>query len=369
MRSLALLKVVLINIVLTVCLLEFGLRAQQRFGPLFDLEFRPNNVLIARSNELNHVPPPDESWDANGLRRMEENSTNCSPRLLFMGDSFMQGVRKIAKDNYLPVPQAETIPFHVRRLFRERFGQELCVFNAGFASYSPSIYVPQAKKLIPVVKPDLVVIDVDETDMWDDYYRYRELVIRDANGSVAAVRETPLNVQFIQGLTESTDKTLYLHRLFSKLHFTRVEYPKMVAQYSRDRPLDNLALSKLSADEVKTAHQQEVEFFKRNLEDLSRTVVERMGSPESLLYIHHPHLQHLTSTGPVFNNVASETIREVATHNGIRYYDATEDLKAVFGAKAQDYYIPDDMHFNAAGTQAYAAAITKYLAECCIKKK
>jgi hypothetical protein len=356
-------RIVLINIIVTMCLFEVALRVQQKIGPLVDLDLDRHNVMIELSEELNHIPVPGENWDSNGFRRMEEpNSAQCSQRLLFMGDSFMQGIQKTADGDIITSRSVDTIPVHVRRYFKESLGRELCVFNAGVASYSPSIFVPQAKKLIPLVKPDVVVIDVDETDLWDDYYRYRELVTRDDNGSIAAVRPTPVSIQFVRGLVASTDKMLYVHRLFSKLYFTRVEYLKILARYNERRPADNLFLAKLRVAEALEKHASEIEYFKTTLEDLTHTVLTRMGTPDAFIYIHHPHLGHLRTADVVLNNLVSETLRDVASRHNVRYYDATEDLKAEFGDAPKKYYIPDDVHFNAAGTQAYGTAVAKYLA-------
>jgi hypothetical protein len=360
MRVLSIARLVVINVVITGCLLELSLRAQQKIGPLIDLDLRAENIMMELSQELNHVPAPGEYWDRDGFRRMEEsNSAQCSQRLLFMGDSFMQGSQRTSDGDIVASRPADTVPVHVKRYFKDSLGKELCVFNAGHASYSPSIFVPQTKKLIPVVKPDIVVIDVDETDLWDDYYRYRELVARDENGSIAAVRPTPVNVQFHHGLVESTSKTLYVHRLFSKLYFTRVEFPKSLARYNERRPADNLMLAKLPAAEAMEKHGLEIEYFKKTLEDLTQTVVSRMGTPDALIYVHHPHLGHLTG---VFNNVVSEALRDVSSRYNVRYYDAVEDLRSEFGAAPEEYYIADDVHLNAAGTRAYGIAVAKYLA-------
>jgi hypothetical protein len=363
LRALSITRLVAINIVVALCLLELGLRVQQKIGPLIDLDLRDVNMMSALSEELNHVPAPGEEWDHDRFRKMETpNSAQCSQRILFLGDSFMQGVQRIRDGEYITSLPSDTVPVHVRRFFREELGKELCVFNAGLASYSPSIFVPQAKKLIPLVRPDIVVIDVDETDLWDDYYRYRELVTRDDNGSIAAVRPTPLNVQFLQGLVTSTNKTLYVHRLFSKLYFTRIEFPRMHSRYNRPRPADNLVLAKLSAAELMERHGLEIEYFRNTLEDLTQTVVTRMGTPNALIYIHHPHLGHLSTAGGAFNNLVSEILRDVASRHDVRYYDATEDLRQEFREEPQKYYIPDDMHFNSAGTRAYGTAVAKYLA-------
>jgi lysophospholipase L1-like esterase len=186
--------------------------------------------------------------------------------------------------------------------------------------------------------------------------------MRDDDGSITAVRPTPVYVQFHNGLVDSTSKILFTHRLFSKLYFTSIEYPRLLARYNERRPNDNLFLAKLPAAEARQIHASEIEHFKSTLDDLTRTVVARVGSPQRLIYIHHPHLGHLSTTGIKFNNVVSEVLRDVASRNNVRYYDATEELKVEFGGSPETYYIPDDVHFNAAGTRAYGIAVGKYLA-------
>jgi hypothetical protein len=71
-------------------------------------------------------------------------------------------------------------------------------------------------------------------------------------------------------------------------------------------------------------------------------------------------LQHLV-TGDVFNEVVATTVRETASHHHAWYYDATEDLRKALGSGPQNYYFPNDMHFNAAGLRAYALAVAGYL--------
>lgn len=207
--------VVAINLALTLALLEIALRVQQAFGPLYDLDVNANPSAFGLSDELNHTFLPTETqWNGDGIRRMRvPNSAPCAPRLLFMGDSFMQG---LGID--------DTIPVHVRSYFHDVLHREICAINAGTSSYSPSVYVPQARKLVPKIKPDAAIIDVDETDLWDDYYRYRHLVVRDRSGSIVAVRRTPLGEEFRLGVAAATAKPLYLQRLFAKLYFTRVVY-------------------------------------------------------------------------------------------------------------------------------------------------
>ena len=348
----AIVLVVAVNVLLTAGLVEIALRLQQQFGPIYDLSVNREILSVELSELLNHVPAPGPDVDANGIRKLDKpNSDGCGPRLLFLGDSFMQGLGPV-----------DNIPYYVRRYFQQSLHRELCVFNAGVSSYSPSTFIPQAKKLIPLLKPDFVIIDVDETDLWDDYYRYRHLVVRDDGGSIIAVRPTPLAVWFYDGLAKSTDNTLYIQRLVSKLYFTRIKFPKLYEQYWRGKPRDGLWLSRLPEAEARSAHAAEIAYFKTTLEDLTQTIVSRMGTADAVVYIHHPHLQHLGAAGAVFNHVVSDTVREIVSRHRVRFYDATGDLKTEFGVDPQKYYVANDMHFNAAGTRAYGVAVAKYLA-------
>jgi hypothetical protein len=351
-RWLAIGRIAIINVVIALCLLEITLRVQQKIGPIYDLDFHSDAIMQGLSDELNHVHPTSPDWDADGIRRMNEpNPPHCSAKLLFMGDSFMEGPGT-----------DDTVPVHVKRFFRQTMSRDLCVFNAGCSTYAPSIFVPQAKKLIPKLMPDLVLIDVDETDIYDDYFRYRQLVTRDGSGSIVAVRRTPIIDYFQHGLLESVNKRLYLHRFLAKLHFTKIDYPAAFARYFQDKPRDMLWLARLPAAEVRSRYGPAIEHFESTLEDLTSTVVTRLVGADKLIYLHHPHLQHLRASGG-FNDIVSATIRKVASRNGVQYYDATDDLKAAFREEPGKYYIPDDVHFNALGQRAYGLAIAKYLAK------
>jgi len=345
--------VVAVNLVLTLALVEIALRVQQALGPLYDLDVNKDAIAFGLSDELNHTFLPSEiEWDADGIRRMRvPNAARCAPKLLFMGDSFMQG---LGID--------DTIPVHVRFYFHEVLHREICAVNAGASSYSPSIYVPQAEKLIPKIKPDVVVIDVDETDLWDDYYRYRQLVVRDRSGSIVAVKRTPLAEGFREGLAAAGKKPLYLQRLFAKLYFTRIAYPRLSAEYRRNMEQDGFWVSRAPVAEARQRYGAAIAYFGATLQDLTEVVTRLMGGAQGLVYIHHPHLENLRTGGDAFNTVVSDTIREVAARNHVRYYDATDDLKVQFGTSPESYYIPNDMHFNERGLQAYSLAVAKYLA-------
>ena len=70
---------------------------------------------------------------------------------MFLGDSFMDGY-----------DDEHTIPSILTKLLAK---EDICVepINVGLSSYSPAIFVPQLRTLYPIVKPDYVVVDIDDS--------------------------------------------------------------------------------------------------------------------------------------------------------------------------------------------------------------
>lgn len=230
MRWLRLTGQALLLVVGWAAIFEIGLRLQQYFGPLYDLELAHVDITW-ESNVLNHVPSPQSqhmciygdlsgysyrrSYDANGIRIIDDSELlrGCrhSASVLFLGDSFMEGY-----------DDKNTLPYHVAKYFKTEHGTCLKTHNAGYTSYSPAIFVPQAKRLLPIVRPDYIVLDVDETDLYDDFVRYRKLIVRDALGRNVGVRASPIGHECSVGLLEVREHTLYLTRFVAKLWLTFV---------------------------------------------------------------------------------------------------------------------------------------------------
>ena len=109
---------------------EIGLRVQQYFGPLYDLEMASIN-LDWESDVLNHQPTPENqnlciygdltgfsykrTYDANGIRIIDDAALLAGCRnpisVLFLGDSFMEGF-----------DDKNTLPYHVAKYFKTERG-------------------------------------------------------------------------------------------------------------------------------------------------------------------------------------------------------------------------------------------------------
>ena len=121
-------------------------------GPVQGQAFHVN-ALGLRERELAVPPPP-------GTRR-----------ILMLGDSFTEGAGLAAED---------TVPRRLETLLAPRCpGVE--VVNAGTASYSPILHYLVLQELGARLRPELVVLNFDVTDVHDDLVR-TALADRDAEG-------------------------------------------------------------------------------------------------------------------------------------------------------------------------------------------
>ena len=354
---------------------EAALRLQQKLGPIYDLEMatRLDESLDSYSDTLNHRPvgravdsieTTDASgrprtysyfveYDADGIRlpRPGPPSPQCRNRksTLFLGDSFMQGY-----------DDRNTVPYHVSAELEARTGLCVAAYNAGYSSYSPSMFIVQANRLMPLLRPDYVVVDIDETDLFDEYVRYRSQIVRDEQGRTIAVSGTPAYSDYVSGLAEIRSRALYVARFIEKLYFTRVHMPRLLADF---RGKDPLAYSVDTSSGAADRYWVELTYFESRVDELAITLL-RYLPPKNVFFIHHPHLEHIRPdvSGRPWKRLVATAVARVAERHGLNFFDATDVLAERFGTTPENFYRPGDMHFNLEGTRLYALAVAAYLA-------
>ncbi len=279
-KALHILLILLVNLLV----LEAGLRLQQAMGPVIDLEMAGMN-FDAFSDDLNHVPHRVVDWSLNGsakygeyaghrytVRRNELGVRIGGPppewgeadplRVLFLGDSFVEGY-----------DTETTISYQAREFLRERLGHEipLQMLNAGHSSYAPSILIPQARNLIPVLNPDLVVVVIDQTDLGDDCTRYRWLIRWDEDDHIDGVRASPVGLEEVRGLMAIREAPTYIERLVRKYHHTRIHMPAFRRAYHAWFPRPPLWFA-MDPEGSAEKYVEEIAFFSRNVDELIETV-------------------------------------------------------------------------------------------------
>jgi len=359
---------------------EIGLRMQQYFGPLYDLEMADIN-LTWESDVLNHKPQPEKqnmciygdltgftykrSFDENGIRIVDDTALLAGCRnpisVLFLGDSFMEGY-----------DDKNTLPYQVAEYFKAQRGVCLKTYNAGYSSYSPAIFVPQATKLLPILRPDYIVVDVDETDLYDDFVRYRELIVRNERGQNVGVKASPIGHECSVGSMAARKHPLYLMRLVAKLWLSLVHMPSVI---EKNRSDDNLVLFSYSQDhgaDLEQKYAKALSSFRQNLQELADVLKDYTEDGNRVLFVYHPHLQHLKpdAAGRVWNDLVSSSVQNACLANNFLFFNATETLKQRFGSHPENFYWRQgDMHFNFKGLQEYSAEVAGFMASAVIKPK
>jgi hypothetical protein len=168
MRRFALATVLVLSVTLALILAEVVLRAAAGRS----LASRTHRYMTS-DPVLHHRARPGVSaivagtpFDTNSLGLRDREYASPKPpsvlRVLMLGDSFTEGGGLVIE---------QTVPKRVEKALNARGCGAYEVVNAGVASYSPILEYLLLQRLLPVLQPDLVVLNFDMTDVHDDLVR------------------------------------------------------------------------------------------------------------------------------------------------------------------------------------------------------
>lgn len=364
----------LLYLAFLLLLAELALRLQQKLGPFYRLEFNEIS-LSCLSDTLNHKNPPGatddpfifwntlgdrrRSYDQDGIRietlRPYFKRSRETLTILFMGDSFMEGF-----------DDKHTIPQYIWEYFQKTSlaGYPINLLNAGCSSYAPIIFIVEARQLIPKLKPDIVVVDIDETDIIDHNFRYQGLIVRDAHDVVTAVKPSPLLFEFLNGFLEIKKQPSYLARFILKFHHTRIRMPRLTRLYPQGLTLDKALRSYLyglgGTSEIN--YMNYYPGFKKDVVELIQTLTRLMGDKNRVLLLYHSNTRRIQNKTKIDSPVLA-AIKSASKETGTAYYDATEDLTKSFTGDLDNYYVATDdlKHFNFEGLRIYSEFVARKL--------
>ena len=290
----------------------------------------------------------EERYDERGIKhstlRPQEGE---GMRILFMGDSFIEGYDDV---NTVPQRAYEWIIGH------GSLQRPVIILNAAYSSYSPLIFTVQAKRLLPVVRPDFVVVDIDETDIYDDAVRYRDQVVRDEQGRVVAIGRNPERQQLIEGCAEIASLPLQLLRLTGTLYY---QLRLTLLDWRQRRSERLFAVAEIGDRDLPPELVEQMRYFSTTLDELFATLKEHVPASR-ILIVRHPHLRHLqkdNSGRPAMNRKVGELVAAAANRNGVAFFDAQDELATQFAGNPERYYWNVDMHFDFDGIRAYGELV------------
>ena len=314
----------------------------------------PGQDRIVRDFEKAGIPPFSRKVNTQGFimeRELPQQKGERSYRIAYLGDSFTEGT----------CPEADSVPAIVERTLRVPGYENVEVLNAGTASYAPTLYYLLLKTKVLSYHPDLVVVNVDMTDVFDDSL-YSATLQSDAQGDpVACPPGHPLlgtHRRTERGLEEITTTQRFMYWLSERSYAV-----KMIAQAisSRERYKPSTSTSVPPAfawcDPARSPRARDD--VQRSMELLSRVIKLAKEHGIKIVITAVPHLEQFQGTWSLepMNDIASVCAKE-----NVPFLNPVEAFKNKLGTTPpQEIYIPGDMHFNAKGYRMWGEIQVEFL--------
>lgn len=269
-------------------------------------------------------------------------------RIFYLGDSNTQGV---------VAPEYKMVEL-VEKMLNEKYsgsGMKFEVINTGTSSYSCMQYYLLSKRIMKY-SPDLVVLDIDMTDVPNDFL-YRQTAVKDENGDYIAVKPD-VSSKYIMtphGFVKYQNGSGFMFSL-SKYSDFMFFVDRFVSEYLCKKVTDDESADWLAhkwTDKIEKNVNESMKIIAMNVEFLRKNNVRIMitGVPYYNQY-----------TG-FFSDKPHEVLQETAAKLKVPFLNSYLILKnKIKGTSQTDYYWDnDDSHFNIAGNKLWAQAQFEFI--------
>lgn len=283
-------------------------------------------------------------------------------RIFYLGDSFTEGC----------VPMDQSVPSVIERRLKElRCNATFEVINTGTSSYSPLIYLVLLRKVLPQYRPDLIVVNVDLTDDFDDWKYHHTAQHDEENVPVAVAPGSPFS---------APDTVNFWQRLRVFLYRNSALFN--VLMQVRDLRTGQRVESERLSDEAATALHKRGQYTRWSWtrdkwDDLTKTNVERTLQSVALLVRearqqqikvvvtgvpHHEQFVIAQDGAPLWSRLPYDLIRNEVEKNGGVFMDSVAALSPLFLDTPHDqFYYPGDIHLNPEGNRRWASVHEEFL--------
>jgi hypothetical protein len=386
--ALALGGLVFLGVVLGLVVAEVGVR-------VYEAGRGPRRADLGIDDPIRH-----HRWRANahGKIRGVEYATNSlglrdrefapvappgALRILMLGDSFTEG---------WTLPVEGVVAKRLEQLLTARCRRVVEVINGGTASYSPLLQYLLLREIGPQLKPDLVVLNFDMTDVHDDFVR-KPLARFDAGGLPVAVPANrrvqtailmpPLGPSPVLRALDPIDGFLKFSILYQRLRRSRAGQsalgalnmtPERLAELGLigDIQYDVLAITRDGTSPGLEAAWADTRRYIVGIRDLAR----RQGAAFALVVYPHAHQVSATaspggrrkfgmSPGLYSSEAPFRVLEELGRRQGFPVINLKPHFKAAVEAQERDgtpsLYWLHDIHLTVHGALVFARGIEEGL--------
>ncbi|MBF0483208.1 MAG: hypothetical protein HQL25_00730 [Candidatus Omnitrophica bacterium] len=285
-------------------------------------------------------------------------------RIFYVGDSFTEGV----------MPMEQSVPSIVQQVLNDKFsnkGINFEVINTGTSSYGNVIYYILIRYFITQYHPDVVVINVDMTDSYDDWV-YKHNTIFDKNGDPWAVPPLLLHERLFIDTPDGLVKANFNNTLKLFLFKNSNLYNLYIKLFKEKKYTNKANLEKYFKKEIKDNPVVFNRFswctyeWDQNILDsvmFSHSILVKIGeyckqNNIKLVLTGVPHWEQFTFNNqekPKWSLRPFSVIKDAAERTGAFYLDSYSPLLPLLKDTPQNmFYYENDMHFNPKGNALWA---------------
>lgn len=327
--------------------------------PVLNHVWRPSFSHEHGEYEKAGVPPYTHTYNAQGFiaaKDLQISKPINEKRIFILGDSFVEGT--VPMEQSMPsVVQKTLVPLLAKR------GLTAKVVNAGISSYSPLLHYLMVTKYLLRYKPDVIVVAVDMTDVFDDFL-YRSIATKGADGEIIAV---PANSEFARRY-ERTAKGLRERSVVERALLPLFEHSRLaqfvsIAISLRSPTAQNMpglfdwCIEEKRSGRLSPMTAGNVAFSMSMLQKLS-AVLRSEGI--QLIVTAVPHLEQFEGT---WSTSPLTTVQNTCKVMDEPYFDTFSAFKDSLppGTSAASLFLEGDMHFNARGYEIWGTRLASYL--------
>ena len=242
--------------------------------------------------------------------------------------------------------------------------------NGGTSSYAPTLYLLKGRQAVQKYgKFDYVIVNIDETDIGDEWLRYRIPQTRDATGKLVAVPyENDLRSLFIHnGKLWAENSPIYLVRFLRFALYYNVLVPYLETFTVAPNHYDTL-MRYVFAPDAESSYTTEQKYFYARLVELADELSNTVSAAGSVYVTHHPHLRGLVDRrdeGRTYLPVVSLAVGRLGQEKGVKILDARKEVEAIHqNSLFTDTFAEGDpfSHLAEAGAMRYGTWIAAQVA-------
>ena len=360
----------------------------RKFDPVLDHSLVPNSICRFKTKE----------WDlefkvnSQGLRDKEYSIQKPAGvyRIIMLGDSFVEGYGVNLEDNYGKV---------LEKMLNENSGKKIEVINAGISGWSPLSQYLYLLEYGIKYQPDLVILNFNSTDFFDDYEFYsrltneaKQILEQDQKQQLTQAKEAkkisqskiftpkPLYTESVndpQNIPFVSDRIkFFLNKNFYVYHYLTRSIKLALGRATTIEVSPKSDRGKMEKDLFAITRTDNIseykELFKRPQEDILRMkkIVEGNNSQLMVLLIPHGHMVGGNQwtigrtpwgfeKGKIYSSQSLKEISRWAQETGIETFDLTPNLREA--SKSQKLYFDFDGHWNKNGNKVVAETLLAVL--------